>query len=60
MNSPLWWDDDFARKCDGYHQALLTVHIDLMGHRKSRVDIALYIERVLAELERSDECMHQK
>jgi hypothetical protein len=28
------------------------VHIDLMSHRKSRVDIALYIERVLAELEK--------
>jgi hypothetical protein len=39
-----------------YRDALLTVLIDLMSHRKSRVDIAKYIERVLAELERSDEC----
>jgi hypothetical protein len=40
-----------------YRDALLVVLVELWGHRKSRVDIALYIERVLAELERSDECM---
>jgi hypothetical protein len=40
-----------------YRQALLTVLVMLNEHGKSRMDIALYIERVLAELERSDECM---
>jgi hypothetical protein len=37
-------------------QALVDAAIDLRGHRKSRMDIASNIERVLAELERSDEC----
>jgi hypothetical protein len=34
--------------------ALVDAAIDLRGHSKSRMDIALYIERVLAELDEKE------